>query len=65
MPDIYATPKNIKIGLTYQRPAPMMSRDEELIQSALLGLKPVGRWKNKILWLPVVAIVLFLFWRFV
>lgn len=66
MPDVYQTPKGVKIGLNYQRPVPQMSRDEELIQSALMGLKPVARfpWKSVVCWIPVVALISFIFWRF-
>lgn len=33
----YTTKSGVKIGLRYQSPPPRMSRDEEIIQSALLG----------------------------
>lgn len=32
----YTTKSGVQIGLLYQRPAPAMTRDDELIQSALL-----------------------------
>lgn len=32
----YTTKSGVQIGLLYQRPAPQMTRDEELIQGALL-----------------------------
>jgi hypothetical protein len=34
----YTTKTGLKIGSRYTEPAPQMTRDEELIQSALLGL---------------------------
>lgn len=33
----YKTTTGVEIGIRYQQPKPMMSRDEELIQAALLG----------------------------
>lgn len=65
MPDIYSTPTGVKIGLTYQRPAPQMTADEELLQSALLK-KPVPRIRltTWACWIPVIAISAFLVWRF-
>jgi hypothetical protein len=33
----YKTKSGLEIGLRYERPSPDMSRDAELIQSALLG----------------------------
>lgn len=33
----YTTKTGVQIGLLYQRPAPAMTRDDELLQTALLG----------------------------
>jgi hypothetical protein len=66
MPDVYQTPKGVKIGLNYQRPMPQMTEDEERLQAALLGMKPVARsmWPTVVCWIPVIALVVFIFWRF-
>lgn len=66
MPDVYTTPAGVKIGLMYQRPAPQMTHDEELLQKALLNMKPVPRfpWKTVFCWTPVVALLVLIFWRF-
>lgn len=36
----YTTRTGVQIGIRYEPPKPMMTRDEELIQSALLGDRP-------------------------
>ena len=35
----YTTKKGIKIGLRYEKPLPQLTRDEEVIQAALLGVR--------------------------
>ena len=49
----------VKIGLLYTPPRPQMSRDEEIIQAALLGIKltPHIPWR----WIGGVVFVLALF----
>jgi hypothetical protein len=65
MPDIYQTPKGVKIGLTYERPAPQMTPEEVEIQTALLKPKPVARLAWPLFcWIASVALVAFIFWSF-
>lgn len=35
----YTTKKGVKIGLRYEQPLPQLTRDEEVIQAALLGVR--------------------------
>ena len=51
----YMTPKGVEIGVRYSRPMPRMSRDEELIQGALLGRPHAPRVS---VWLVLSVIVL-------
>lgn len=49
----YTTKTGLKIGSRYTEPMPQMTRDEELIQSALLGL---GQ-RHVPIWLVVVIVI--------
>lgn len=53
MPTPYKTKTGVQIGLLYEPPKNTMSRDDEIIQAALLGLP---RQRN----VPVVLILLLL-----
>jgi len=51
----YKTKSGLEIGLRYEQPRPYMSRDAELIQSALLGQRPSFRIHPAWVFVAVVA----------
>lgn len=50
----YTTKKGVKIGLRHERPLPQLTRDEEQIQAALLGIRRPIRVP---IWLVLVTLV--------